>query len=107
MVHGISEVGSAIVASSTYNHLMPLRDANETPLPQPEPGASREYFASIQDENGVDMTLILENLRLSPLERLRKCERAWRDMLWLRSHARRLPDNPPAENSHPGSEARH
>lgn len=37
-----------------------------------------------QDENGVDLTLIRENLRLSPLERARKAERLRR--IILRTH---------------------
>ena len=42
-----------------------------------------------QDENGVDMSIIRSNLRLSPLERLRLGDRATTDMLRLRENARR------------------
>ena len=41
-----------------------------------------------QDDNGVDVSLIRENLRLSPLERLRRGDRATTDALHLRRHAR-------------------
>ncbi len=36
-----------------------------------------------QDENGVDLSLIRENLRLSPVERLRKSDQARRGALRL------------------------
>ena len=42
-----------------------------------------------QDENGVDLSLIRENLRLTPTERLRRGYRARRDALRLREYARR------------------
>lgn len=41
-----------------------------------------------QDENGVDLSLIRANLTLTPIERLRKGDRATSDMLRLRKHAR-------------------
>jgi hypothetical protein len=37
-----------------------------------------------QDENGVDLSLIRENLKLTPLERLRKADRGARDALRIR-----------------------
>lgn len=43
-----------------------------------------------QDENGTDLSLIRELLRLSPLERLRRADRATTDALRLRTHARRI-----------------
>jgi hypothetical protein len=52
----------------------------------PNPDRQAAYWKSIQDENGVDLTLIRENLKLSPLERLRKCERAYLDMLRIRRY---------------------
>ena len=55
-------------------------------VPAPKPHDQAAYWKSIQDENGVDLTLIRENLRLSPLERLRKCERAYLDMLRIRRY---------------------
>ncbi len=40
-----------------------------------------------QDENGVDLSLIQGNLRLTPLERLRKGDAATTDALRIRRHA--------------------
>jgi hypothetical protein len=42
-----------------------------------------------QDENGVDLSLIRENLRLTPEERLIKHEKARRAILDLQRNARR------------------
>jgi hypothetical protein len=41
-----------------------------------------------QDENGIDLSLIRENLKLSPLERIRKGDRARRQALRLRQNVR-------------------
>lgn len=41
------------------------------------------------DENGVDLSLIRENLRLTPLERVRKADRARRQTLALLEYGRR------------------
>ena len=43
-----------------------------------------------QDENGVDLSLIRANLRLTPEERLRRGDQATTDMINLRKHARRI-----------------
>jgi hypothetical protein len=43
-----------------------------------------------QDENGVDLSLIRENLKLSPLQRLRRMDRGARAMEELRKHVRRI-----------------
>jgi hypothetical protein len=43
-----------------------------------------------QDENGVDLSLIRELLKLTPLERLRRGDKARRDALRLRDHGRRI-----------------
>jgi siderophore synthetase component len=43
-----------------------------------------------QDENGTDLSLIRELLRLTPLERLRRGDAATTDMLRLRNQARRI-----------------
>ena len=43
-----------------------------------------------QDGNGVDISLIRANLRLSPTERLRRADRQARALLKLRQHARRI-----------------
>ncbi len=50
----------------------------EQPRPKPPtpPGWTAEY-----DENGVDLTLIRANLKLTPLERARKAERLRRGVL--------------------------
>jgi len=42
-----------------------------------------------QDENGVDLSLIRENLRRTPRERLRRADRARRDALRLMEYGRR------------------
>jgi hypothetical protein len=41
-----------------------------------------------QDENGIDLSLIRENLKLSPLERIRKGDRARRQALRLGQNVR-------------------
>lgn len=38
-----------------------------------------------QDENGVDLARLRENLKLTPAERLRKLEAGRRSLEWLRS----------------------
>jgi hypothetical protein len=43
-----------------------------------------------QDENGVDVSLIRANLRLTPLQRIRQADRMRRQILSLRKHARRI-----------------
>jgi hypothetical protein len=42
-----------------------------------------------QDENGVDLSLIRMNLRLTPAERLRRGDKARRDALRLLEYGRR------------------
>lgn len=65
------------------------------PVPAPPDAAGAAYWASVQDENGVDLTLIRDNLRRSPAERLQRAERAYWDILRLRLYARRIsPDTP-------------
>ncbi|HVX83470.1 MAG TPA: hypothetical protein VH253_01510 [Phycisphaerae bacterium] len=46
-----------------------------------------------QDENGVDLSLIRHNLRLSTEERLARASRARRDALRLREIGRRAREN--------------
>lgn len=43
-----------------------------------------------QDENGVDLSLIRDNLRLSPEERLVRGDNARHGVLELQRHARRI-----------------
>jgi hypothetical protein len=50
----------------------------------------RQTPYGLQDGNGVDVSLILENLRLSPEERIDKAYRAAKGMLEDRSNARRI-----------------
>jgi hypothetical protein len=60
---------------------------------QPDPNAARPVpaFRPFPEQNGdgVDLSLIIENLKLSPVKRLRRADRAWRDMLRLRGRALR------------------
>ncbi|MHC4234007.1 MAG: hypothetical protein ACYSUQ_02725 [Planctomycetota bacterium] len=49
---------------------------------------SPTYYGE-QDENGVDLSLIRENLRLSPTERVRRADKARRDALRLLEYGRR------------------
>jgi hypothetical protein len=58
--------------------------------PAPKPGASKAYWASIQDENGVDLTLIRSALRLTPEQRMERADAARRQALYIRTHARRI-----------------
>ncbi len=46
-----------------------------------------------QDENGVDLSLIRENLKLTPLERIRKADAARRQTLRLLECGRRHREN--------------
>jgi uncharacterized protein (UPF0335 family) len=48
---------------------------------------TRPVFAE-QDENGVDLSLIRELLKLTPLDRLRRMDRATTDAIRLRKYAR-------------------
>lgn len=52
-----------------------------------------------QDENGVDLSLIRDNLRLTPEERLLRGDHARRGVLELQRYARRINTRPPAANS--------
>ena len=51
-------------------------------------GPSPTYYGE-QDENGVDLSLIRENLRRSPTERVRRGDQARRDTLRLLDYGRR------------------
>ena len=55
--------------------------------------ADPHYYGD-QDENGVDLSLIRENLELSPLERLRKMNRITQSLVSLRARVRRIPSHP-------------
>jgi len=56
---------------------------------RPSPGERPFTPWPEQDEDGVDLSLIRANLKLSPTERLRRGERALKSALWLRGVARR------------------
>jgi hypothetical protein len=58
-------------------------DVNKIPLP-----ASPLDYGE-QDENGVDLSVIRRNLRLSPVERVRRAEKQSKGLLQLRRHAGR------------------
>jgi hypothetical protein len=62
---------------------------HEPQLPLPEHVLRREWYGE-QDENGVDISLLRANLRLTPTERLRQGDQATTDALRLRAHARRV-----------------
>lgn len=60
------------------------------------PGMTAEHwevFTSLthglphQDENGIDLSLLRENLKLTPLERLRRLERAVAELKAMRGDA--------------------
>lgn len=63
------------------------------PVNLPEHMRSRTWYGE-QDENGVDLSLIRENLKLTPLERVRRGDRARRDALRLRELGRTLREKP-------------
>jgi hypothetical protein len=46
-----------------------------------------------QDENGVDLSIIRANLDRTPLERLRKGDKATSDVLWIRKNVKRVIPN--------------
>jgi hypothetical protein len=58
-----------------------------------DPTTSPGWYGE-QDENGVDLSLIRESLKLTPTQRLRRADRAWRDTLRLMEHARRNREKP-------------
>ncbi len=74
---------------------MSTREPNESPSPSPADRADwlrycgPDWYGE-QDENGIDLSLIRENLRLTPLERIRKGDRARRQALRLREYAERF-----------------
>lgn len=47
-----------------------------------------DYYGE-QDENGIDLSLIRANLKLTPLERIRRGDAARRQALMLLDHGRR------------------
>ena len=60
------------------------------------PGRNRFFgpgYYGEQDENGVDLSLIRENLKLTSLERIRKGDAARRQALLLLEYGRRHREN--------------
>jgi hypothetical protein len=51
--------------------------------------ADPKYYGE-QDENGVDLSIIRENLKLTPLERVRRADQAHQALRELRKRVRRL-----------------
>jgi hypothetical protein len=83
--------------------LEPLRHADGTPLTPEEVAEAKCDLSDIcrdpkprwtpygeQDENGVDVSLIRANLKLTPTERLRQGQRMQRQAMRLRKYARRI-----------------
>jgi len=56
-----------------------------------------DYYGE-QDENGVDLSLIRENLKLTPLERIRKGDLARRQALKMLEYGRRHRENAARED---------
>jgi hypothetical protein len=69
---------------------MERRDEEMLPITDEMRERSRAWFERIQDERGVDVSLILSNLRLTPDERLARLDAAREQALWIRRHARRI-----------------
>ncbi len=61
-------------------------------VPPPESSAGPHYYGE-QDENGIDLSLIRENLRLTPLERVRKHDVLRRQILKLLEYGRQHREN--------------
>jgi hypothetical protein len=63
----------------------------------PPPGSAAERAV----EFGIDLTLTLENLRLTPEERIRKLDDHLAGIAWLKANARLIP--PPKTTAHESS----
>lgn len=70
---------------------MPEITAHRRQPGQPDPSRPWPNFPE-QNADGVDLSLILERLRMTPEERVRRTERAADDCAWIRQHVRRLPN---------------
>ena len=60
--------------------------------PKPERFFGPDYYGE-QDPNGIDLSLIRENLKLTPLERIRKADAHRREALRLMEYGRRHREN--------------
>lgn len=67
------------------------------PLPELPMSVLLDYGE--QDENGIDLSLIRENLRLSPLERIRRGDHARQSALILLEYGRRHREHVAARNN--------
>ena len=81
---GDVKIASAMMIVSKASH--DDREAHLVPLPD---GSDDALFAPEQDENGIDLSAIRANLRLTPQERLEKLERSLAT-LHLLQNARRI-----------------
>ncbi len=63
-------------------------EAKQREYVQNPPPRSSPLWYGEQDENGVDLSLIRENLKLTPVERLRRADKAAADVLKLIEYGR-------------------
>ena len=65
---------------------------NQAPAGEERSPAAQPYYGD-QNEDGIDLSLIRENLKLTPAERLEKLQRAAKSLAELKNAARivRLP----------------
>jgi hypothetical protein len=61
-------------------------------------GHPGHYYYGEQDENGIDLSLIRENLKLTPLERIRRAEALADETVLLVEYGRRHHENQIREN---------
>ncbi|MBC8029513.1 MAG: hypothetical protein H7Z16_05325 [Pyrinomonadaceae bacterium] len=73
-----------------------MRKVDEDYFLNPPPGSAAERAV----EFGVDLTLTLENLRLTPEERIRKLDSFITGVARLKASARRLGPRDAADNEH-------
>ena len=66
----------------------PYNGCVSTSPPRSENATGPHYYGE-QDENGIDLSLIRENLRLTPLERVRKHDAVRQQILKLLEYGRR------------------
>lgn len=71
-----------------------MRVENEDYFLNPPPGSAAERAV----EFGIDLTLTLENLRLTPEERIRKLDDHIAGMTWLKANARLKPGPKPTKD---------
>jgi len=74
-----------------------MRKEDEDYFLNPPPGSAAERAVQL----GIDLTLTLENLRLTPAERIGKLDEHLAGIAWLRQNARLSP--PPETTAHESS----